>query len=83
MSRITTARAEATPIGVAIEEPLLTRPIMLRSKQAALLTGLSEDYLRRSDCPRVELRGTGAKDKRRIIGYLYADVVAWLQRHRK
>lgn len=59
------------------------KPIMFRLADAARLTGLSEDFLRRSDCPKVELRGTGARDSRRVVGILCEDLMAWLRRHRQ
>ena len=59
------------------------RPIMYRLAQAAKLTGLSEDFLRRCDCPKIVIRGTGAKDRRPIIGIMADDLHAWLQAQRQ
>jgi hypothetical protein len=58
-------------------------PIMYRLVQAAKLTGLSDDFLRRSDCPKVILRGTGPKDCRPVIGIMADDLREWLLRHRQ
>jgi hypothetical protein len=62
---------------------LRDQPIMYRLPQAAKVTGLSEDFLRRCDCPKVIIRGTGAKDRRPIIGILANDLLAWLQAQRQ
>ena len=62
---------------------LRDRPIMYRLSQAAKLTGLSEDFLRRCDCPKVKIRGAGAKDSRPVIGILADDLLAWLQAQRQ
>jgi hypothetical protein len=57
---------------------------MYRLRKAAEVTGLSEDFLRRTpDLPKVVIRGTGAKDSRPVVGILYEDLVAWLQRQRQ
>jgi hypothetical protein len=56
---------------------------MYRLSEAAKLTGLSDDFLRRSDCPKVILRGTGAKDRRPVVGILHEDLMAWLLRQRQ
>jgi hypothetical protein len=60
------------------------RPLMYRLSKAAELTGLSADFLRRvPDLPKVVIRGAGAKDRRPVVGILYEDLVAWLQRQRQ
>jgi hypothetical protein len=59
------------------------RQIMYRLAQAAKLTGLSPDFLRRCDCPKVIIRGTGAKDRRPIIGIMTDDLLAWLLQYRE
>ena len=56
---------------------------MYRLADAARLTGLSPDFLRRCDCPKVIIRGTGAKDRRPIIGIMADDLLGWLRQYRE
>ena len=68
----------------AVVAGLQVRVLMYRLSKAAELTGLSVDLLRRvPDLPKVVIRGTGAKDRRPVIGILHEDLVAWLQRCRQ
>jgi hypothetical protein len=84
-----TARAQRQVVAEAPREDvaapgLRDRPLMYRLSKAAEVTGLSEDFLRRvPDLPKVLIRGTGAKDRRPVVGILYDDLVAWLQRQRQ
>lgn len=69
---------------VRAEAAALDRPLMYRLSKAAEVTGLSQDFLRRvPDLPKVVIRGAGAKDRRPVVGILYDDLVAWLQRQRQ
>jgi hypothetical protein len=77
------ARVDARPEDAAAAG-LGERPLMYRLSKAAALTGLSEDFLRRvPDLPKVVIRGAGAKDRRPVVGILYEDLMAWLQRQRQ
>ena len=83
----TVSRSERIPVETRSEDGAATglrdRPLMYRLREAAEVTGLSEDFLRRCDCPKVVIRGTGAKDRRPIVGILYYDLMAWLHSQRQ
>ncbi|HEV2085846.1 MAG TPA: hypothetical protein VGR09_12260 [Gemmatimonadales bacterium] len=80
----TVTEARGVNPDVRAEAAALDRPLMYRLSKAAEVTGLSQDFLRRvPDLPKVVIRGAGAKDRRPVVGILYDDLVAWLQRQRQ
>lgn len=58
------------------EQKPTTEPLWTRKEAAAYLR-VSEEYLRRSDCPMVRLPSTHGRAKRELVRYEPAAVRAW------